>query len=58
MYTHSHFSAFDQPLADIMQSVQRTLLPDGHRLLVVRAEELVARVCSRRVPSVLSQVEY
>lgn len=52
--THSDFPALGEPLADVVQRVQRALLPYRHRLLVVGAEELMARVRRRRVPPVLA----
>lgn len=57
VYTYSNFAAVLEPGANIVQGVDGTLRADGHRLLVVLTEELVALVRFRCMSAILSEVK-
>lgn len=56
-YTYSNFAAVLEPGANIVQGVDGTLRADGHCLLVVLTEELVALVRFRCMSAILSEVK-
>ena len=57
-FTHGHHAVLVEPLADVLQSVERTLDPDGHGLLIVGPEEVVVLVAGRRLTPVLAHVKH
>lgn len=55
--TYSNFSAFVQPRANVVESIDGALRSDGHCFLVVGTEKLVTLVGRGGMPTVFSEVE-
>lgn len=54
---YGHFPAAFDPLAGVLEGVEGDFFAQGHRLGVVRPEEVMAPVRFRCLSAVLSQIE-